>query len=393
VYAREQVGSSFKPYVLATAVQQGMNVKSSTLDGFGPLWIPPDSQPTTYAATTASGASTNWFREVNDNNDSYGPMTVADAIAKSSNTAFTDLIHRVGTQNVVNLAKQFGVDPVASGLAGDVGHVGMALGQDSLSVNEQSTMLSTLDNNGMYHTAHLVQQITQGNAVYPAKVPAWQVLTPAQDSQVQYAMSFDTTGQGTGTAAAMNDGRPIIAKTGTTDNSHSVFFIGAIPQYSLSVGIFTQQQSAKNETLAGLGGNAGGGFGGYWPARIWKTFAEAEFAQLPVQQFPAPQFTGQTWNMLSSAMMPATTPSAKPTPTPTPTQKGHHHSPTGPATPPAPTPTPTVPAQPTCGALTGPPCTGGGPGNPPPGGGAPAAGLVALVPVRWLLAKRKRKRS
>ncbi len=54
VYTREQVGSSFKPYVLATAVQKGMNVQSSTLDGFSPLWIPPDSgsYQTGYASLT-----------------------------------------------------------------------------------------------------------------------------------------------------------------------------------------------------------------------------------------------------------------------------------------------------------------------------------------------------
>ena len=40
--SRNQVGSSFKPYVLATAVKQGMNVQTSRLDGFSPLWIPPD---------------------------------------------------------------------------------------------------------------------------------------------------------------------------------------------------------------------------------------------------------------------------------------------------------------------------------------------------------------
>ena len=44
VYAREQVGSSFKPYVLATAVNEGMNVKTSILNGYSPqLWVPPDT--------------------------------------------------------------------------------------------------------------------------------------------------------------------------------------------------------------------------------------------------------------------------------------------------------------------------------------------------------------
>ena len=56
VLSREQVGSSFKPYVLATAVQQGMNVQTTQLDGYSPLWIPPDSEPTTPAARSADQA-------------------------------------------------------------------------------------------------------------------------------------------------------------------------------------------------------------------------------------------------------------------------------------------------------------------------------------------------
>ena len=245
VLTREQVGSSFKPYVLATAVTQGMNVQTTKLDGYSPLWIPPDSEGMTPAAGSQADAGYNWFREQNDGDESYGPMSVAQAEAQSSNTAFTDLIHRVGTQNVVNMARQFGVNVEASGLQADVGHVGMALGQDSLSVNEQDTMLATLDDNGTYHPAHIIAQISQGSVSYPAKVSSAQVLTPAQDSQVQYAMSFDTI-NGTGTAAAMSDGRPIIAKTGTTDDAQSAFFIGAIPQYALTVGIFTDSQSDKS---------------------------------------------------------------------------------------------------------------------------------------------------
>ncbi len=110
VLQREQVGSSFKPYVLATAVNQGMNVQTTQLDGYSPLWIPPDSEGTTPAARSQSDAGSNWFEEKNDNNDDYGPMSVAQAEAQSSNTAFTDLIHRVGTQNVINMAQKFGVN-------------------------------------------------------------------------------------------------------------------------------------------------------------------------------------------------------------------------------------------------------------------------------------------
>ena len=395
VLTREQVGSSFKPYVLATAVTQGMNVQTTKLDGYSPLWIPPDSEGMTPAAGSQADAGYNWFREQNDGDESYGPMSVAQAEAQSSNTAFTDLIHRVGTQNVVNMARQFGVNVEASGLQADVGHVGMALGQDSLSVNEQDSMLATLDDNGTYHPAHIIGQISQGSVGYPAKVSSAQVLTPAQDSQVQYAMSFDTI-NGTGTAAAMSDGRPIIAKTGTTDDAQSAFFVGAIPQYALTVGIFTDSQSDKSpETLNNLGGNVGGGFGGYWPARIWNTFAENEFASLSIQDFPTPQFSGSTWNMFGAGMLspasPSPTQAAQPKTQPT----APVTHPTQPANPfPGPTPT----ALPTCGPLTGKPCHGnGGNGGPQPGAngnltGAGAAGFVTLVPLRALGRRRKRKR-
>ena len=395
VLTREQVGSSFKPYVLATAVTQGMNVQTTKLDGYSPLWIPPDSEGMTPAAGSQADAGYNWFREQNDGDESYGPMSVAQAEAQSSNTAFTDLIHRVGTQNVVNMARQFGVNVEASGLQADVGHVGMALGQDSLSVNEQDTMLATLDDNGTYHPAHIVAQISQGSVGYPAKVNSAQVLTPAQDSQVQYAMSFDTI-NGTGTAAAMSDGRPIIAKTGTTDDAQSAFFIGAIPQYALTVGIFTDSQSDKSsETLNNLGGNVGGGFGGYWPARIWNTFAENEFAALSIQDFPTPQFSGSTWNMFGAGMLPP----ASPSPTQAAQQKTQPTAPvTHPTQPANPFPAPTPTALPTCGPLTGKPCHGnGGNGGPQPGAngnltGAGAAGFVTLVPLRALGRRRKRKR-
>ena len=96
----------------------------------------------------------------------------------------------------------------------------------------------------------------------------------------------------------------------------------------------------------------GGGFGGYWPAKIWNTFAQAEFATLPVQNFENPVFSGDKWNQIGKIpkktsctftihghkiKVPLTGKNknkkcsqVKPTPTPTPTQtqpcKGHHRT-------------------------------------------------------------------
>ena len=104
-----------------------------------------------------------------------------------------------------------------------------------------------------------------------------------------------TTVDGTGTAASLGPDVPILGKTGTTTNSKSAFFIGAIPQYSLAVGMFTEQQNPNPQNLTMLGG---GGFGGYWPAEIWHTFMSDEFGNLSVQQFLNPIFTGEKWDQV-----------------------------------------------------------------------------------------------
>ena len=74
---REQVGSSFKPYVLATAVKQGMNVQTSTLNGFNPLWIPPDNTTAQYApsAQPANAYALGYYPVHNDSTGENGPFT------------------------------------------------------------------------------------------------------------------------------------------------------------------------------------------------------------------------------------------------------------------------------------------------------------------------------
>ena len=108
---REQVGSSFKPYVLAAAVKAGMNVQTSTLNGFNNLYIAPDNQPMTYSTTAQTARS---YLVHNDSLSENGPYTPQIAMAVSINTAYADLWHRVGGKAVANMAQQFGVNTNAA---------------------------------------------------------------------------------------------------------------------------------------------------------------------------------------------------------------------------------------------------------------------------------------
>jgi membrane peptidoglycan carboxypeptidase len=289
-----------------------MNVQTSTLDGFTPLSIPPDTQPNTYPQTAAPAGSSGWSLPINNDSPAEnGPYTPQMAMAASINTAYATLWHAVagpGGMNVLDMAQAVGVDiqdPV-SGMYKSRDEATLALGQASLTVGEQASMLATIADNGVYHDPHLITSITQANGQIPVKITSRQVFSndPVQnaemDSQVQYAMSEDTNpAYGTAPVAAMSDGQEIIAKTGTTNTAQSAFFEGSIPSQTLVVALFTHDQNgAKNDpqTLNLLGGQSQGGYGGFWPATIWHTYAENMFVPLGVEKFQPVVFTGQKWN-------------------------------------------------------------------------------------------------
>jgi membrane peptidoglycan carboxypeptidase len=397
--SRNQVGSSFKPYVLATAVKMGMNVRTSILNGDSPLWIPPDSAPMTYAATKKP-LTPGYDEIVNDEsgNNNLGPVSVETATAASLNTAYTDLWHRVALDpvthqyNVVNMAKAFGVDPQASGLWNDRDLAGTALGQASLTVEEQATTIATLAANGLYSTPHVIQKIIVGNPaspskIIPAKITHRQVLTPAQAADVDWAMSFDTSGGGTAAGLGLTNGQTVIAKTGTTNLSQSAFFMGATPREAMAVGMFVERPTCNLpaaqqylchstsalafapppglQTLFGVGGWSG--YGGQWPAVIWHTYFLREFNGMAPVPWPPLNNDGAKWNLMGK--LPPKKPKHKPVGRPRPGPgcqgrgNGQHCRPS--PTPPLPTitPSPTAPPTPTPSPIPSPTSTrkhGGG---------------------------------
>jgi len=303
-----QVGSSFKPYVLATAVSQGMDVQDSLLNGYSPIWIPPDWTEADRLALSAQSPPANpyGYWEFNEpDEDSGRPLPVPTAAAISSDPAFEDLTHRVGVQNVLDMARSFGVAPTdMAGLesmfgphGSDPGSVTMSLGQGDLTVEDQANTFAVLAADGQYATPHVIAQITQDGRVIPPKIVHRQVLTPAQAADVDYALSFDNVDGGTAYPSAAWD-RPVIGKTGTTNQAQSAFFIGSIPQYSLAVGMFTQNQSDHTaqtlDNLPVLPGQSTGGMGGGWPATIWHAFMTNQFSQLSAEPLPTPDYTGFT---------------------------------------------------------------------------------------------------
>jgi membrane peptidoglycan carboxypeptidase len=439
--SRNQVGSSFKTYVLATAVKQGMNVQTSILNGDSPLQIPPDSSPTTLAKRGSQSPGPGYYEVVNDESgtNSFGPTKVQFATAVSLNTAYTDLWHRVaydpatGRHPVTDMAKAFGVDVQASGMVGGPSpmqdEAGIALGQASLTVEEQATTIATLADNGLYHSPHVIKKIIADSSVTPAKITTRQVLTADQAADVDWALSADTTAGGTAAGLGLDNGQPVIAKTGTTNLSQSAYFMAATPKYAMADAMFVNKPhcpprlgsecSATSalafapppgvQTLFGIGGMSG--YGGQWPAYMWHEYFTKNFENQPVENFLPVNNDGQKWNLYGNPPKPKPkhdhnpgsqcqgqgqgnpfgggckhgqpTPTGFPTPTGGPTPTGNP-TPTG-------HPTPTRPhfaagSQPT-------PTTGSGGSG---GAGAGAVGLALVVaagPSLPLVTRLRNRRS
>jgi membrane peptidoglycan carboxypeptidase len=438
--SRNQVGSSFKTYVLATAVKQGMNVQTSLLNGDSPLWIPPDSSPTVLAKRGQQSPGPGYYEVVNDESgtNSFGPTKVQMATALSLNTAYTDLWHKVaydqatGRHPVTDMAKAFGVDVKLSGMAGGPNpmqdEAGIALGQASLTAEEQATTIATLADNGLYHSPHVIKKIIVGNSVTPAKITTRQVLTNDQAADVDWALSQDTVPGSGGTAAGLglDNGQEVIAKTGTTNLSQSAYFMAATPRYAMADAMFVNKPNCPPrlgsqcsstavlayapppgvQTLFGVGGMSG--YGGQWPAYMWHEFFTKNFGNLPIENFLPVNNDGQKWNLYGALPKPKPkrqnpgsqcqgqgqgqgnpfkcrqgqpTPTGFPTPTGGPTPTGNP-TPTG-------RPTPTGPhfaaaAQPSTGS--------GGSG----GAGAGAVGLALVVaagPSLPLVTRLRNRRS
>jgi membrane peptidoglycan carboxypeptidase len=351
-------GSSFKPYVLATALSQSLHADSklnvySTFDGTSPR--------------TIQGQTVH-----NSENAQCPNCTLLEAMKRSINTVFYDLAVQVGPKNVAAMAQQMGVAATHNGkptlqqngtTAGGIG-----IGQYEVRPVDQAVGFSTLADGGVRRPAYFVQRVTDtaGHVLYQRPGTGQRVLDAAVANDVTYSMepvaAFSRD--------ALASGRPSAAKTGTqqfgkTNFNSDVWMVGFTPQISTAVWVGSDNPGPLKDA------NGNPLFGRGLPGLTWKTFMDTYLSGQPstplpatVEVKPAPPHTTPP---PSTTPPPVTTPPPATTPVPTTPPP----STTPPRTPtPTPTPTRTAPTStrppPT---TTAPAATGGGPRPPhrPPG--------------------------
>lgn len=317
-------GSTFKTFALAAAFEDGIKL-DSTWDGNSPRSFP--GYPNLH----------------NEGNQSYGQITLQQAIDNSVNTVFVDLAMKVGVEKVKEAAIRAGVPPETIGLG--TADPTTVLGTASPTTESMASAYATFANGGMYIAPTTIKQISRNGSgpVYEYTPEPKRVFDEDVANSVAYALE-DVVRNGTG-YAAQGLGRPAAGKTGTTDNNKSAWFVGFTPQVSTAVMLVKSDKNGNAITLAGTGGG-GSVHGGAYPAQIWTSYMRVASDGMEEKEFDDPgdmykgdrySSGGYYWQASPDPSKSASDKPRKPSPSVT--------APTSPATQSAPPPTPSSPAS------------------------------------------------
>ncbi|MGW3582179.1 transglycosylase domain-containing protein [Streptomyces rubiginosohelvolus] len=276
-----QVGSVFKPFVLASAVVND----STTQDG---RRITPNTvYDGTNKRTVVGVQGSTDYAPANEDDVDYGDITVRIATDKSVNSVYAQMAQDVGPAKVRDTAIALGIPADTPDLTAAPS---IALGTANASVLDMTEAYATLADHGRHGRYVLVEKVTKDGAEIelPERTTDQAVSREAADTTTAVLRSVVEGGTGT---AAQAVGRPAVGKTGTAEEDRAAWFAGYTPDLASVVAVMGQNPDTGAQTplygALGLARVNGGGA----PAETWAAYTEAALRSSPAQEFdlrPAP---------------------------------------------------------------------------------------------------------
>jgi penicillin-binding protein 1A len=260
-----QPGSTYKPFVLAAALEQGIS-PDKRYSGRSPLIIGNDDF-------------------VNFGGASYGSMTLREATKKSVNTIYVQLLNDLGVKSVMDFANRLG-DGKSVYREGFHG-LSVALGA------QEATPIDMASAYGVWAARGMRAQPTPVVRVLDAEGVELEDNSKPEPQRVMREELADTMNdilqgalQPGGTAAGRDIGRPAAGKTGTTQNNSNAWFVGYTPQLSTAVWMGHTDGIYDMGNVKGVRSVTGG----TWPARTWQAYMKRALEAAPAAPFnePAP---------------------------------------------------------------------------------------------------------
>jgi penicillin-binding protein 1A len=240
--AHRQPGSSFKTFVLTTAIKQGIDPASTYYNGTSPITL----------ETPGGGTWT-----VHNAEPGGGTMSLEAATWASVNVIFAQLDLDVGPSHVTETAEEMGIEsPLESVPAEAIG--GLAVGVTPL---EMADAYATLADGGVHHDPTAVSKVEfpGGKVEDFAKDSGERVLTPGQAWDVTRILEGVIT-QGTGAGYTDMGCSSEAGKTGTSEEESDAWFVGYTPKFSTAV--WVGHPTSREYT----------GYGGPTAGPIWQNY-------------------------------------------------------------------------------------------------------------------------
>ncbi|GHB03240.1 penicillin-binding protein [Streptomyces termitum] len=345
-----QVGSTFKPFVLAAAMKDGVRDPKgpATQDASTRTIVDPDKSRYSgqddlkvrkYDGKIWHNEEGKEWLQSNEGDTNYGQISLRQAMIVSANSPFVQLGMDVGIDKVREAAVDAGLR-ADSLVKGEV--PSFSLGISSPSAIRMAGSYATFANNGMRTEPFSVRKVIRnGQVIYENKAATEQAFSTAIASNVTDVLrSVVEDPKGTGRKAAI-PGRQVAGKTGTTDKNNSAWFVGYTPQLSTAIDMyrFPDDETLKDRKFEPMYGTGGQDtiHGSSFPSRIWNDYMTDAVADLPVEKFPEPEKLPDAEGVYGGGATPTPTATQTPTETATPSET------------PSTAPTTTPPATPTDG--------------------------------------------
>ena len=282
--ATRQVGSSFKPYLYATAIEEGHDPFETIVDA---------------PVTLKSGGQD--YSPHNYDGKFEGRITLRRALAGSRNVPAVKLGAEVGIPNVVSMARRFGVTAPLQP------YLPLVLGAAEITLLEHTSSFTVFPNDGIRIEPHMIRRVTtyDGAVLEEARPKVYDVLKP-EVARTMTAMLEEVVQFGTA-ARAKELKRPAAGKTGTTSDFTDAWFMGFTP--SLTAGVWV----GNDDNSVPLGNKETGAKAAL---PIWIEFMKDVYDDKPTEQFA---------NVIPLEKLAATRPVLVDTPDSAPTEDAEEH--------------------------------------------------------------------
>ncbi|MBO1336778.1 transglycosylase domain-containing protein [Streptomyces sp. VRA16 Mangrove soil] len=339
-----QVGSTFKPFVLAAAFKYGVKDpdQSSDQPESARTIVSPKSlysgknklKIKNYDGTVWTDKEGKEWLQTNDGGASYNPpsyqIDLREAMRESVNSAYVQLGMDVGLDKVKESALSAGL--LENSFA-SANYPSFSLGTSDPSAIRMAGAYATFATSGQQNDPFSVSSVDlKGDTIYRHESKPKRAFDPKVADNVTDVLKT-VVDKGTGTAAKL-PGRDVAGKTGTTDGNKSAWFVGYTKQLSTAITMYRMDdnENSKNRKFLEMYGTGGQEkiHGASFPAQIWHDYMAKAMSGQPYESFETPESIGKVVGATPSPTPTPTvssSPSSSPTASPTPSQSSTGPSP------------------------------------------------------------------